>query len=367
MPYKGPIIDVDIHHTWASPEELFPYLDPRARELVAPGDGGGIGIDPAIPMYPHSNGVVLRVDAFSEDGRLPGSDLETLRRQHLDPFEVEAGILTFGIGLNAGVPNPRLGTALAKAANRWSIERWLESGEERLFGAVLVPTQLPEDGAAEIREVGRHERIAGALLVANGLGRSFGHPIYDPIFAAAAEMNLPLLMHSGGDQLPGGTHHIAGGMPLGRMEFTTLGTQSAAMHLASLIVHGVFERYPDLRYIVVESGVAWLAPFAWRLDQVVDELRLESDWIRKLPSEYLREHVRISTQPIELSPERQQLIDVLEGFEGIEDVLVFASDYPHWDADAPSWLARRLPDEWGQKVLHDNAAQVLRLPTGVAA
>ena len=367
MSYQGPLIDVDIHHTWASAEELYPYLDPRARELVAPSEGVGISIDPAIPQYPHSNGMVLRVDAFSEDGRLPGSDLETLQRQHLDRFDVEVGMLTFGIGLNAGVANPRLGTELAKAVNRWSIERWLQSGEDRLFGAVLVPTQLPEDGAAEIRDVGRHDRIVGALLVANGLGKSFGHPIYDPIFEAASEMNLPLLMHSGGDQLPGGTHHVAGGMPLSRMEFTTLGTQSAAMHLASLIVHGVFERYPNLTYIVVESGVAWLGPFAWRLDQVVDELRRESDWIRKLPSEYLREHVRISTQPIELSPERQQLIDVLNGFEGIEDVLVFASDYPHWDADAPSWLARRLPEEWGQKVLHDNAAKVLRLPSGVAA
>src|SRR4051794_12036979 len=108
MAYQGPIIDVDIHHTWASPDELNPYLDPRARELVAPREGGGIAIDPSIPMYPHSNGMVLRVDAFSEDGRLPGSDLETLQRQHLDPSGVEAGILTFGIGLNAGVANPWL-------------------------------------------------------------------------------------------------------------------------------------------------------------------------------------------------------------------------------------------------------------------
>lgn len=367
MTYRGPIIDVDIHHTWASPDELNPYLDPRARELVAPAEGVGVSIDPVIPQYPHSNGTVLRVDAFSESGRLPGSDLETLQRQHLDPFGVEVGILTYGIGLNAGVANPWLGTELARAANRWTVERWLESGEERLFGTVLIPTQLPEDGAAEIRAVGKNPRMAGALLVANGLGKSFGHPIYDPIFAAAAEMELPLLMHSGGDQLPGGTHHIAGGMPLGRMEFTTLGTQSAAMHLASLIVHGVFERYPSLTYIVVESGVAWLPPFAWRLDQMVDELRRESDWVRRLPSEYLREHVRISTQPIETTPDRGQLIDALEGFEGIERMLLFASDYPHWDADSPTWLARRLPDEWGQRVFHDNAAKALRLPKAVAA
>ena len=115
------------------------------------------------------------------------------------------------------------------------------------------------------------------------------------------------------------------------------------------------------------ASVAWLPPFAWRLDQVVDELRRESSWVRRLPSEYLREHVRVSTQPIETSPKREQLIDALNGLEGIEDMLVFASDYPHWDNDTPTWLARRLPDSWGRKVLHDNARDTLRLPMAVPA
>ncbi|MCW3020569.1 MAG: hypothetical protein JWN10_2877, partial [Solirubrobacterales bacterium] len=51
MPYEGPLIDVDVHHTWASADELHPYLDPRARELVAPASGTGLAIDPPIPMF----------------------------------------------------------------------------------------------------------------------------------------------------------------------------------------------------------------------------------------------------------------------------------------------------------------------------
>jgi len=47
---------------------------------------------------------------------------------------------------------------------------------------------------------------------------------------------------------------------------------------------------------------------------------------------------------------------------GIDEILVFASDYPHWDADDPRYIARVLPDEWAPKVFHDNAAGVLRMP-----
>jgi hypothetical protein len=60
------------------------------------------------------------------------------------------------------------------------------------------------------------------------------------------------------------------------------------------------------------------------------------------------------------------MIDLLGSFEGIEDVLVFATDYPHWDADEPRSLAARLPESWHKKIFHDNAARFFGFDAAVA-
>jgi predicted TIM-barrel fold metal-dependent hydrolase len=76
----------------------------------------------------------------------------------------------------------------------------------------------------------------------------------------------------------------------------------------------------------------------------------------------LREHVRVSTQPMDLTPGRGQLAEALETAEGMEDMLCFASDYPHFDNDNPGFVARRIPESWWPKVFHDNTLKVMRWP-----
>ena len=77
-------------------------------------------------------------------------------------------------------------------------------------------------------------------------------------------------------------------------------------------------------------------------------------------SEYARDHIRLSTQPLERPENKQQLWDVLAAMDG-ENVLMYASDYPHWDFDAPDQL--HLPKEWLPKIMDANARQVYtRLP-----
>jgi predicted TIM-barrel fold metal-dependent hydrolase len=62
----------------------------------------------------------------------------------------------------------------------------------------------------------------------------------------------------------------------------------------------------------------------------------------------------VTTQPLELSPRREQVIELLSSI-GAEDKLVYSSDYPHWDADDLDYLRARLPREWHTKVLRENA------------
>ena len=105
----------------------------------------------------------------------------------------------------------------------------------------------------------------------------------------------------------------------------------------------------------------------WSLDHHFLAIRRENPLVKRPPSEYFREHIRVSSQPIEMTPERNQLIDALEAFGGVEDILVFASDYPHWDTDDPNYIARRLPEAWWPKVFYSNARDFFRWPPNAMA
>jgi predicted TIM-barrel fold metal-dependent hydrolase len=81
----------------------------------------------------------------------------------------------------------------------------------------------------------------------------------------------------------------------------------------------------------------------------------------------VREHVRFTTQPLEQPRRKSSLQAVLEGVEGIDQMLLFATDYPHWDFDAPKIVTARLPEAWRDRVLSENARSLYRLPTRVPA
>jgi predicted TIM-barrel fold metal-dependent hydrolase len=365
--YTGPIIDVDLHHRWRSEADVVSYLAPKWREMMER-ERNSMLVEAAVALFPHSTGTNKRTDAAPADGSPGASHYPTTCEQWVDAFNVERAVLTFDVGTTAGVRNPYLASALSSAANDWSIDRWIEAHEDpRLGTAAIVPTQIIEDGVRELERMAAHPRVVEALVVSNGLDRPFGHPAYHPIYATAEECGLPVAIHNGGDQWMFNTTMTAGGLPPSRFEYHTLAGQSVVHHIVSFITHGVFEKYPRLKLMAIEIGIAWLPWLLWSLDSHYDALRKESPWVKRLPSEYIRDHVLVSTQPMEESPRRGQMIDLLESAGGLEDILVFASDYPHWDTDDPRAISNRLPKEWWPKVFYENAAQVLRWPDEPAA
>jgi predicted TIM-barrel fold metal-dependent hydrolase len=359
-----PIIDLDVHHTWSSDAELISFLPAAWRDFVLGPNAGHLPIDAIGVSYAHARATNKRIDAYPENGSRPGSDYDTLRRQLLDGLGVARAVLTFDVG-QIGVANPFLHNALARAANDWTIEKWLSIPDDRLFGAMIVPTHQPEVGAAEIRRAGAHERIVEALMVTNGLGKPFGHPIWHPIYEAAVEMELPIAIHPGGDQWVHTTQAAAGGVPPSRFEFHTLSPQVDMFHIASFITYGVFERFPKLKLIVVENGVTWIPHLLVRMEQMFDTMRREVPGLCRRPTEVFREHIRIATQPLELTPRRDTIFEALEQIGGMEGVLVFSSDYPHWDGDDPSYVAKRFPASWWDKLFFQNALDVCRWPKGL--
>jgi uncharacterized protein len=363
--YDGPVIDCDVHYLPRSAADWIPYLPREWREYVeSPGGGRTVPIGGAFITPTEQQDGVFRLDSFPPEGP-PGSDYETMREQYFDRFDIRAALLTQAAGPN--VPNGELVAAMCQAWNDWLADEWLSGKDDRLFGTMFVPTHDPQKAAAEVRRVAANPRFAAAHLF-YAAGRPFGHSVYDPIYAAANEMDIALYVHGSTGEISGAEALPASGGSVLHYRLEMFATLSHPMshHLTSMIVQGTFEKFPNLRVVVAEEGVAWLPWLITQLDSNYELLKRDSKWVRRRPSEYLRERLGVSTQPVEASiDDRRRLVDFLATVEGIEDMVCFSSDYPHWDNDEPTFIGTILPSEWHDKVFYANSRRLLRLPSSI--
>jgi predicted TIM-barrel fold metal-dependent hydrolase len=352
------VIDSGVFHEWSSTLTLTPYMEPAWAELVTrKGDRGGplrLGTNWLYRNPMHGN---KAASAYPTKG-IPGSDREMLAKRPGDRI-----VLGYDEGLLAtGFSYHYLARAAVRAANDWTIDHWL-GHDPRFYGLVLVSTGMPDEAAAEIRRAGAHERMVGIALGANGLGLPFGHPAYHPIYEAASEMKLPILIQVGSDAMTDMiTPPVAGGLPSTYAEYKVLGGQAIMTHAVSLITEGVFDRHPDLRVLLLGCGAAWLPGYLWRMDWWWKTDKLEAPWMTMPASDYFLRHMRITTYGLEWPSESQRLVRALSTIPNVEDILLYASGWPNADFEDPGEVAGRLPEAWRDKVMHENAAKLFRWP-----
>ena len=125
------VIDCDIHPAMTSWTEVHPYLEKRWIEhLAVYGSHLRHAFSEAL-SHPRMSPDAARVDAYPEEGGPPGSSLELMQKQHLDPNGVEIGML-IPLRWNPGSQrNLDFGVALTRAMNTWQVERWVKQ-EPRL-------------------------------------------------------------------------------------------------------------------------------------------------------------------------------------------------------------------------------------------
>src|SRR5205823_1918267 len=119
--------------------------------------------------------------------------------------------------------------------------------------------------------------------------------------------------------------------------------------LQSMVFEGVFEEFPNLRVVLVEAGIGWAPSLAWALDSAWEMLHEATPHLQRRPSEYVRDHVWYTTQPIEEPDDPRHLLQLLEHGR-LTDRVMFATDYPHWDFDSPK---RALPRVLGPELTHE--------------
>ena len=125
----------------------------------------------------------------------------------------------------------------------------------------------------------------------------------------------------------------------------------------SLVFEGVFERFPKLRVVIMEGGLGWIPSLCARMDKHWARLRSEVPHLKRKPSDYVREHIWFTTQPMEEPERASHLMDLFERIGW--DRILFSTDYPHWDFDDPR-LAFRAPltDAQRHQLLFGNARKV---------
>ena len=353
-------VDCDVHpHFKDGLESLRPYLPlPWRRRLLgghAPDVYASRFTVPRNDLYINTVGAMRR-DSFPDDHSLPASDPAVTAEQLLDGHQVDRAILLGGnvLGLGA-LPDGDAAAVLAAAHNDWLTEHWLEF-DPRFRGAVTVAPQDPHQAAREIDRVGdRPGVVAVHLPLANVL---MGERHYHPIYAAAADHGLPVSIHPNSvDGIFQRAAPLAGGIPTYYVEWHTALTQIFQSNLISLICHGTFETFPGLRVVITEGGFAWLPDVLWRLDKDWESLRDEIPWVKRRPSEYAFDHVRLTTQPFVEPTDRDDLAAVLRMVEA-HRTLLFSSDYPHWDFDNPLRALHAVPRDTASRIKAGNALEL---------
>jgi uncharacterized protein len=271
--------------------------------------------------------------------------------QYLDPSNVTLGILN-PLGAGQGAQNPDLSAALAHATNEWQVAEWT-SRDARLRASVVVPYEDAEASAKEIEMRASDKNFAQVLMLTRTAEPPGGRR-YWPIYAAAEAAGFPIGIHAFGY---GGYPITAGGWPSYYIEEMVGHAQCSQSVVASMVLEGVFERFPGLKVVLIEGGVAWAAALGWRMDAQWKKLKQELPHLKRLPSEYLRCNVWYSTQPIEEPEPRSQLAETFDWIGW--DRILFASDYPHWDFDDPAHaLPLKMTETQRRQVFLENAKSV---------
>lgn len=360
-PLAGEIIDCDIHAVLPSGlQTIFPYLDKATRQRLE-AKGVGVGHSALSPRLAVPNGgSAIRPDAKTPDGGAGGSDLDFIVKDLIEPHGIEAAVCScIQSGAMATVlAGPDESVSITRAFNDFFLEEWGLKKKGSVRYALTVPVQIPEEAAKEIRRAGGEEGVAAVFMPL--LNIPMGNRHYHPIYDAAQEMGLPILLHvTGTENVYHGSPVVAGGWPESYAERYVSLSQVGEANLISLVFSGVLERFPDLKVLFVEFGCGWILPTMWRMNKAWRGVRFDVPWVKKSPVDYINEHVRISTQPLD-EPERPDQLKSMIDLIG-DHLLCFATDYPHWDNDMPGMSLRMLSDESRRKIFVDNAKGILRL------
>ncbi|MBI2936408.1 MAG: amidohydrolase, partial [Chloroflexi bacterium] len=250
--------------------------------------------------------------------------------------------------------------------NDWVAE-FCAAAPDRLKGVAMINMDDIQDAVSELERAAKLGLAGAVIPVAPADDKPYDLPIYDPFWAAAQDMDIPIILHviTNRKSLP-----TASTMRDQRMTFNPYPTAAlfachaywVELSIANLILGGVLERYPRLKVVSAEHEAAWAIHFIRSLDYVYTQRVIKPGWSRfkdnAVPSDFFRRNVSISFQEDDAAIKMRSLIGV--------DNLMWGSDYPHPETTFPrsrqilAHILRGVPKEEKAKIVGGNAAKVFQ-------
>jgi len=229
------------------------------------------------------------------------------------------------------------------------------------FVALLAPQDLGAAAEELTRAVTERGAVAGVLPTYIPQMPDFGDDRYDPIYAAAARLDVGLGFHTGTSAGSLGGQRFRKFLSAHTIDHPA----EQMMALIATVVGGVFERFPTLSIAYLESGLGWVPYMMDRLNEEVEKRGAEEAlYLTQLPSEYVKSG-RIF---FGIECGEKTIPDAVRW--QLDHTLLYSSDYPHWDGDWPHTVKvvrdrSDLSDDTKRKMLHDNVARFYNLETAV--
>ena len=263
---------------------------------------------------------------------------------------------------------PPLAAAYCRAYNNWLLD-FCKPYPDRLIPIAHISILDVDSAVIEMKRTAKLG--ARGFFIRPDLvnGRNLGHPDYDPIWAEAQDMGLPVTPHTiAHEQMTLDRWYASMDWfppssslnPVGLHFYQTYISLSIQLAFSAVMCAGVFERFPRLKYVVLESGAGWLAHWLERLDSKLMIAKAFSP-LKEMPSTYFQRQCWVSVDPEEKTiPAMVELLG--------EDKFLWASDYPHIDAhygvvEELRGNIRSLPESAQRKILGENAVTLYGLPT----
>ncbi|MCL0101860.1 amidohydrolase [Dehalococcoidia bacterium] len=314
---------------------LLPQARPTTPDVSSPGGN----IDPMLTG---------RAGGFDPYARIPDQDLEGIDIAVLYP--------TNALRLPA-VQNPELAVALSQGYNNW-LSDFCRDHKDRLVGIAAIPIQDMASAIAEAQRAIETLGFRGIFLRPNPYGgRNWDHPFYEPLWSAIEELGVPVAFHEG-------TQMILPSAGADRFKNHWLRHMISHPHeqqiaCLSFIGGGILERHRRLKVAFLESGCGWIGHWLERMDEHVDVFENLAPSLELKPSEYFQRQGFISGDPGEKA--MAAMVDLVG-----DDVIMWASDYPHPDQPFPGasklLLERKdLSEKAKSKILGPNAARLYGL------
>ena len=353
------ICDVDGHHyETESFKSICEYIeDPVMRDQAKYQGFGGAGITGG-GNYQPLGGRVTRYPGRRREKTPAGINRDiAMTRRWMDAIGIDVLNIfptpMLGLGFT---PRVDVEVALARAYNRWLCDEIL-AHEPRICSSLYLPMNDPEAAYKVVQDFAGRKGVVG-FTVCTARHKPLYDNAYMKTYAAIEERGLPLNFHSqfGGasDQSLNLCNRFMAGHALGFAWFNIL-------HCTNWLVNGMPERFPKLKTIWIESGLAWIPFLMQRLDNEWMMRSSEVPLLKRKPSDYMRE-MYYSTQPMEMVHNREAL-ELTFKMINAETQLMYASDYPHWDMDLPSTIYDLpfLSETAKRNILGGNAKRVFNL------